>query len=561
MVRSGVDPKLPDRRLGLIRLGPPPGGPKTAAMVGEFESLGTGYWLEPLERDLAVMAALAALAESPPPDRLEWLRRRQPAFEAAFAAPLLRWLAGQDAAPSRPAAPDSPPVESPPPGVAPPGSAGSPAAAGGAPAESFPGSPILGGPSGEPVADPPSGSLILGAPVDDDEGPVSLRTADLVYHTVVFGGTGTGKSMLLKRLVDEAALQGVPAVVLGGGDLCLLGRPWPEPPGFWLPGDAERAGRLGREVETIVWTPGQAKGNPLNFRIIPDFSAVVDPERALGDTVADLGGLIKDKTSSSEDAVLKRTLEHLIEKGGPVGLGDLARTLENLPPKVVRDLFAKAAKIGSKLGELLKAALVNDKNLLKDDTVEIPQLLRSPSGKTRISVINLDFLGAEKLVQSFVLRLIDRLFDWMTRHPPEGGRLSGLLVVDEARDLAPSKGDLPAKRALLRLSNQSRKYGFGLILASQQFKSLDHNLVANCRTLLVGRQGSPASRDAANEHLGFGFDVGSLENRQFYLKVPAGDDQAPVRLFSPAFSLSRHVKSAPGPDEIVRLAAACRELV
>ena len=58
----------------------------------------------------------------------------------------------------------------------------------------------------------------------------------------IFAGSGSGKTVLIRRLVEECALQGVSAIVLDpNNDLARLGDPWPEPPAGWGRGDAERA--------------------------------------------------------------------------------------------------------------------------------------------------------------------------------------------------------------------------------------------------------------------------------------------------------------------------------
>lgn len=59
---------------------------------------------------------------------------------------------------------------------------------------------------------------------------------------VVFAGSGSGKTVLLRRIIEECALQGVSAIVLDpNSDLARLGDGWPEPPPSWSAQDADRA--------------------------------------------------------------------------------------------------------------------------------------------------------------------------------------------------------------------------------------------------------------------------------------------------------------------------------
>ena len=60
-------------------------------------------------------------------------------------------------------------------------------------------------------------------------------SADLLSrHVAILAGSGSGKTVLLRRIVEEAALLGIPSIVLDtNNDLVRLGDAWPErPPGF-----------------------------------------------------------------------------------------------------------------------------------------------------------------------------------------------------------------------------------------------------------------------------------------------------------------------------------------
>ena len=58
--------------------------------------------------------------------------------------------------------------------------------------------------------------------------PVRLALESLRKHVAIFAGSGSGKTVLIRRLVEECALQGVSAIVLDpNNDLARLGDPWP----------------------------------------------------------------------------------------------------------------------------------------------------------------------------------------------------------------------------------------------------------------------------------------------------------------------------------------------
>jgi len=168
----------------------------------------------------------------------------------------------------------------------------------------------------------------------------------------------------------------------------------------------------------------------------------------------------------------------------------------------------------------------------------------APGGGTRarISVISLQALPAQDIQQAFVAQLGATLFSWIKAHPtPPGRALRGLLVIDEAKDLVPSTKRTPSGESLIRLANQARKYGLGLIFATQQPKAIDHHVIANCATQFFGRVGSPESLDVVREQLrargAHGDDVATLATGRFY--VHSEGFAAPVKVQT-RLSLSYH---------------------
>lgn len=191
-------------------------------------------------------------------------------------------------------------------------------------------------------------------------------------------------------------------------------------------------------------------------------------------------------------------------------------------------------------------------------------LLRSSaSGKTRVSVINLAGLANLEAQQQFVNQLAMTLFSWIKRNPArDGAMLTGLLVIDEARDFIPSGKAVASTDSLKRLAAQGRKYGLGMIFATQAPKSIDHNVIANCQTQVYGRASSPAAIDVIVEQIklrgGGGADVASLGKGEFY--VHGEGMGACVKVATP-MCLSHHGTSPPDEGGVLERAKRSRALV
>lgn len=174
----------------------------------------------------------------------------------------------------------------------------------------------------------------------------------------------------------------------------------------------------------------------------------------------------------------------------------------------------------------------------------------APGGKTRISVIN--FIGLPTLdsQQQFLNRLAMTLFTWIKKNPAP---VRGLLVIDEAKDFVPSGKSTACKASLLRLTAQARKYGLGLILATQAPKDIDHTIVGNCSTHFYGKASSPAAIDVGREQLkmrgGSGDDIPRLPIGQFY-GYCAEHFPKPLRIAVP-LCLSYHPKNPLTDGEVL----------
>ena len=112
---------------------------------------------------------------------------------------------------------------------------------------------------GTPRTAPAEPAITLGT--QRSGAPMTVRLEDLRRHACIFAGSGSGKTVLLRRIVEAFALEGVSAIVLDpNNDLARFGSPWPVAPDNWLPGDEARAAEYCASLETVVWTPRWRQG-------------------------------------------------------------------------------------------------------------------------------------------------------------------------------------------------------------------------------------------------------------------------------------------------------------
>ncbi|HEX4221007.1 MAG TPA: DUF87 domain-containing protein [Pseudonocardiaceae bacterium] len=416
---------------------------------------------------------------------------------------------------------------------------------------------------------PPSGSAELTLGTDIATGkPVTIELAALRKHAAVFAGSGSGKTVLIRRVIEECALRGVSTIVLDpNNDLARLGDAWPEPPDGWQPGDAALAQRYLADTDVVIWTPGRAAGRPLAFQALPDFAGVLDDEDEFGAAVdvavASLAPQARLTGSTVKAdiglAVLRQAVVHHARTGSR-SLPGLIEVLADLPDNV--STLNDGHRIAADLAEVLKAAMINDPLLAGDATTIDPGLLLTPSAgkRARVSVISFVGLPGEEQRQNFVNQLQMELFAWIKRHPAGDRPLGGLFVMDEAQTLAASGTLTASTRSTIVLASQARKYGLGLLFATQAPKGLHNQVVGNAMTQFFGRLNSPAQIAAANElaraKASAVEDISRLERAQFYV---AGEAFGFHKIATP-LCLSYHPPSPLRLEEVLdraRISRAC----
>ncbi|WP_433242678.1 helicase HerA domain-containing protein [Streptosporangium sp. CA-135522] len=402
----------------------------------------------------------------------------------------------------------------------------------------------------------------LGGTVPDGR-PVGVELEALRKHAVIFAGSGSGKTVLIRRLVEECALQGVSAIVLDpNNDLARLGDGWPEPPPQWVPGDAEKAADYLAATDVVIWTPGRIAGRPLSFQPLPDFASVAaDADEFAAAVDAAVASLVPrakldSRTARAQhgQAVLREALAHY-GRGGGQGLPGLIELLAALPYGVSG--LANAERIAADLAQTLKAAMVNDPLFAGTGAPVDPGVLLTPppGRRARVSVISFVGLSSDEQRQGFVNQLQMALFAWIRKHPAGDRPLGGLFVMDEAQTFAPSGAMTACTQSTLTLAAQARKYGLGLVFATQAPKGLHNRIPGNATTQFFGLLNAPTQIEAAKEVArskgGEVADISRLMTGQFYL-APEGAAFVKTRV---PLCLTHHPKAPLTAEEVVTRAS------
>ncbi|MBB4196770.1 hypothetical protein CCR94_20825 [Rhodoblastus sphagnicola] len=535
MTDSGIDKKLSFRHLFIIRNTPMPGGRVTGELNQKLQDAG-GRIVALGDDDLRSFVALREMKAAKIEGFDAWLRERKPLCDTAF---------------FKAVGLSPPPLSL----TTPPGrTSDAPVPKTGVAAEPPVGPPPVAPPTGGPSDG--FGAIPLGPRLEGGgEGRLTELPARLLTrHIAIFAGTGSGKTVLLRRILEEAALLGVPAIVLDtNNDLARLGQPWPKRPAAFSEEDAQKAARYHSRVEVVVWTPGLAGGRALTLAVLPDFSALADGaerDQAVDMAWATLAPLVGATGAAKvrKEGVLKESLD-AFARGRGGGVEAFITFLADLPSDVSQQ--RKAEALAADMADQLRAKIAVNPLLNAKGQPLDPAVLFTASrpGATRVSVINFSGLHAEESRQDFVNQLQMALFTFIRKNPSETPRLYAL---DEAQNFAPSQGMTASKASAMALAAQARKFGLGMIFATQAPKGIETKIVSNCTTHFYGRMSSPALIDATQEMMAArgkaASDLGRLSAGLFYYSTEGMS--APIKIRAP-LCLSYHPQNPASPEDVL----------
>lgn len=408
------------------------------------------------------------------------------------------------------------------------------------------------------------GVFYLGKRKDNNE-YLLYDSKDLVTHAVCVGMTGSGKTGLCIGLLEEAAIDGIPALVIDPkGDLSNLllnfpgltpeeFAPWinedeartqgVEPAAFaaqqadlWSKGlakwgqDGARIQRLRDSADFTIYTPGSDAGVPIS--IIKSFAApdakILEDREMLRDRIAatttsllGIAGIDADPVQSKEHVLVSNILDNAWRNGQDLDLGLLITQIQKPPfTKVgVMDLNAfypekERFALAMSLNNLL--ASPGFEAWLQGVPLDVDQLLFTPQGKPRIAILSIAHLSdAERMF--FVSLLLNQTLSWV-RAQSGTTSLRALLYMDEIFGYFPPVANPPSKKPLLTLLKQARAFGLGVVLATQNPVDLDYKGLANTGTWFIGRLQTERDKarvmeglEGAAAQVGSGFDRAKMD--------------------------------------------------
>lgn len=358
---------------------------------------------------------------------------------------------------------------------------------------------------------------------------------DLTTHAVVVGMTGSGKTGLCLDIMEEAALNNLPAILIDPkGDITNLLLHFPEllPADFqpwineddarrdgktveqaaadtaslWKDGlagwgiESDRIQRLKDSVDRTIYTPGSTSGKPISILAslkAPSADWETNQEVMLEQiegTVTALLSLIGstdvDPVSDPEHILLSKIIADSWAAGKDVDMGELIMQTQNPPFDKLgffsvdqffpaKDRMALAMKLNSIV------AAPSFQPWITGEPLDIEAMLYTPEGKPRHSIFYIAHLSETE--RMFIVTLLYSAVETWMRTQAGTTSLRALVYFDEIFGYLPPTANPPSKKPMLRMLKQARAFGVGLVVATQNPVDIDYTALSNAGTWFVGR--------------------------------------------------------------------------
>ncbi len=379
--------------------------------------------------------------------------------------------------------------------------------------------------------------------------PTFYEARDLTTHAVCIGMTGSGKTGLCIDILEEAALNGIPSIIIDPkGDMTNLLLAFPDllPDDFvpWLSqGDARRKGidlrtyakevaakwenglndwQIGKErikqykesAELKIYTPGSKAGysvSVLSSLLAPKLSWDSEEEtlrEKIRGTVSALLGLIDystDPIRSKEHILLSNIFENYWRRGEGLSLEKLISAIGNPPFKKLGVLSIETfiskverQKLMLDLNGLIAAPSFTD--WIEGEALDIGAFLKDKNGKSKISIFYVAHLSEVERI-FFVSLLLEELLTWV-RTQAGTNELKTILYIDEVFGyIPPYPANPPTKKPLLLLFKQARAFGTGVMVTTQNPVDIDYKVLTNAGTWFIGKLQTERDKDRLLEGL------------------------------------------------------------
>lgn len=408
---------------------------------------------------------------------------------------------------------------------------------------------------------------------DNSNNLALYKSKHLTTHAMMVGMTGSGKTGLGIGLLEEAAIDNIPSIVIDPkgdmGNLCLTFselsakefEPWlntsdalskdmsvkelaQETSIMWKNGlnssfqDSTRIQKFAA-VEKTIYTPGSSAGISVNIlgsfeapskEILEDSDTLASMINATVSSLLALVSIDADSINSKEHLLLSNILHYYYTKNISLSLEDIIGYIAS-PPFEKIGLFSlktfypqnERMKLAMTLNGVMSS--INFSSWIQGEALDIQNMLYDENAKAKIAIFSISHLN-DKERMFFVTILLNSYINWMRRQRGSS-TLKNILYMDEIFGFFPPTGNPPSKNPMLLLLKQARAFGTGIVLSTQNPVDIDYKGLSNIGTWFIGKLQTPQDIQKVIEPLSaksklskqeIAKRIANLKGRHFFMK-------------------------------------------
>src|SRR5258708_1830765 len=398
--------------------------------------------------------------------------------------------------------------------------------------------------------------------------PVRLDAAKLGRHGAILAQSGSGKSFMLGRLIEELLLKTKARLLILDPNSDFIRLPNPDTSAFsdpklapwFFPGEsAAQFGTAWKACQVAVASNNNlegARGIKIDWGGLSEYEMASVMKLDLS-SESDLywclflASEIAKETWDDEDEVYD--FDHFREQSDTV----VNYLLTNRGPKLLREnpLAQTLRSTLNKQVTLRFRALVSslaDFSIWRstgDGERDICTWVTNPESEHRALVVDLQSLSNEDERIAVTTRILSTIWDRARKDLWEATRdfdkddlrVPLFIVVDEAHNLIPAVKDDPGIERLcaqmVRIAAEGRKFGLHLLVATQRPRKIDSNVLSECDNLFLMKMTNDSDVKYACEL--FGFLTNAMVAQAKQLRV------GEMLLAGSVFTTSEAIHSAP----------------